>query len=44
MHLYFINNLTLNTRCRSNQVHSEVKVKIGVAKTIEKRLFFLVPG
>ena len=41
MHLYFKNNLTLNTSSRSNQGHFEVKVKIGEAKTNEKGFFFL---
>ena len=40
MHLYFKNNLTLNTSGRSNQGHFEVKVKIGEAKTIEKNVIF----
>ena len=44
MHLYFKNNLTLNSSSRSNQGHFEVNVKIGEAKTIEKRLFFFALG
>ena len=43
MNLYFKNNLTLNLSSRSNRGHFEVNVKIGEAKTIEKRSFFLVP-
>ena len=44
MHLYFKNNLTLNSSSRSNKGHFEVNVKISEANSIEKRLFFLDPG